>query len=197
MLGYLEIDAFGEGLKIELVKENKLGEFSIQYHKTAQQIFDISGRIDGIVIPYRLGDQYDYNLLLMILHIRLFSHGKLNQMPIVVYTENVEGYVHFCDNQTISEQVYNSIGVSIPEPPLGVSIPEPSLPENVELLHVDRIALKQFLKEKAGYPWFTQGRHDQANRWGRIFFCRFSMKFLEVILFPYGLSRIGCLKSRI
>ena len=146
MLGYLEIDVFDDGLKVELVKENRLGEYSIQYHKTTQQIFEISERIDGIVIPNKLGDKYNYDLLLMILHIRLFPCIKLNQLPIVVDTQDVDGYLHFSDDQTISERVFNSIGVSIPEPPL---------PEKVELLKVDKSPLKQFLKDCRNYCVLT------------------------------------------
>ncbi len=157
MLGYLELDAHKDGLEIELVKENKLGQFSPQYHKTAKQISAESKHIDGIVIPHDLGEAYDYNVLLMIIHIRLCSDVVLNQLPIIIVTGTEDQYLDFLENHTINEQVYNSIGVSIAEPPLSGS---------AELFKIDKTALTQFLKEKAGHPWFTQGRHDQANRWG-------------------------------
>lgn len=158
MLGYLELKKNIGGVSIEINKENKLGQYSPNYHKTVQQIFEVSENIDGIIIPDDLGSQYDYNVLLMIIHIRLFFDKRLSKLPICIYIDDNALDMICLDTHQVSERTYNDIGVSI--------IVDSTPPIQFKLHEIKEGTLDRFLRDKVGHPWFTEGRHDQANRWG-------------------------------
>ena len=118
MLGYLGTEGLSEAVHIPLANESKLGRYKTKYHETAERILALRENIDAVVIPSVLGAKYDYNVLLLILHIRLSKLDAKNRLPIVISVDGEAQYEYVFDKYSITERTYNSIGVSVEVSPV-------------------------------------------------------------------------------
>ncbi|MTW21944.1 response regulator [Allochromatium palmeri] len=159
---YLEIEPDGSGIHAELDKRKDF-LYIIHYNATCRSLSKICNGIEGLVIPDELSG-HNYDVKLMILQIRLETTSGLQELPIRVWFDNEDRYCTFCDRFGMTERGLERIGV--------VLVPPDKRPENITPHQPKFDAVSRYLEQHAGQPWFTQGRHNRANRWGPYTFFR-------------------------
>lgn len=168
---YLEIEPNCPGLRAEFVKREKLRRYNILYDATCRSLGKICCGAEGLVVPDSdsLESSYNYDVALMILQIRLETTSGLQELPIRVQFDNEDRYCTFCDRLGMTGKSLECIGVALVRP---------DRPEIIPVHHPQPDAVSRYLEQHAGQPWFTQGRHNQANRWGPYTFFRV-LKYLD------------------
>ncbi|MCF7983068.1 MAG: hypothetical protein K9L70_01570 [Thiohalocapsa sp.] len=168
---YLEIAPDGPGLRVELVKgDRKVGRYPILYDATCRAVAETVPDVDaleGVVIPDSLGGGYNFDASLLILQLRLETTSGLQKLPIKVRFDEDDGdrYDSFCKqfNQSgVDEERRAAIGVFLAH----------RLVEPTQTCPPRTAAVQRYIDQVAGRPWFPQGRHNQANRWGPYVFFR-------------------------
>lgn len=162
---YLEVQPRGSGVRTEIKGEERAGRRTIRYEATCRAIASSFPKAEGLVIPESLPG-YNYDVSLMILHLRLETISGLQHLPILVEIADPDRYMsqEFCNWLDLREYEFERIGVGQITPaenPADARAPRP-IPDEVQ----------RYVKRRTGGPWFTQGRHNQANRWGPYVFFR-------------------------
>lgn len=162
---YLEVQPNGSGVRTEIKGEERAGRRTIRYDATCRAIARFFPKAEGLVIPESLPG-YNYDVSLMILHLRLETISGLQHLPILVQIADPDRYMsqEFCNCLDLREYEFERIGVGQITPeeiPSEARVPRP-IPGEVQ----------GYVKRRTGFPLFTQGRHNQANRWGPYVFFR-------------------------
>ena len=162
---YLEIQPDGAGRRADLARgEKKAGRRPVLYDKTCRAISaDLAG-VEGLVIPETLGGGSNYDVGLLILQLRLETSSGLQNLPLKVRFDDEDRYLGFCDRFGMTERGLEAIGVGL--------VPPDKRPEMISLSPPQQDAVENFVNRYASRPRFTQGRHNQANRWGPYVFFR-------------------------
>lgn len=160
---YLEIEPDGLGLRIELVKWERLRRFEILYDATCRALSAASPHADGLVVPGSLPPEYKYDLCRLILQIRLETTSGLLHLPILVQFVDLEDYVRVSDSLGMNDSSLRDIGVFLvpPDQRLTDICPHPPKQE----------ALRRYIQSNAARPQLT-GRHSESNRWAPYVFFR-------------------------
>ena len=144
---------------VGLVTTTKLGRYEVHFHKSVRKLEEFAHSLEAVVVPIDLGSKYKYGWLPMVLQIRLSLNEKFSRIPVILSGSEDE-WEDFIDQEPeLSNEALRKIGVELSEPMKVEGV-------EVQRLQIDSDALKAFVDTKARRPWYTQGRHNQANRWG-------------------------------
>jgi CheY-like chemotaxis protein len=160
---YLQIEPDGPEHRAELVKGKKRGLYDVLYDATCRSISAAFSDIDGLVIP-ELANGFNYDVNLLILQLRLETTSGLQRLPIKVTFGDEERCASFAERFGMSDRGLENIGVALVLP--GDS------PGSVPACLPQADAVDGYLQAYASRSRFTQGRHNQANRWGPYIFFR-------------------------
>lgn len=162
---YLEIEPEGSGLGAKLATgEKKAGRYPVLYDKTCRALSMKFPEAEGLVIPEHMSGGYNYDVRLLMLQLRLETTSGLQKIPIKIRFDDEDRFLNFCDRLEVTDKLLEKIGI--------VLIPPDGRTESVPTHRPEPAAVKDYLKQFASRPWFTQGRHNQANRWGPYVFFR-------------------------
>lgn len=160
---YLENEPDEPGYRVSFVKGKKGFRMPVYYDATCRMLVESFPNADGIVVPDFVSG-LKYEVWLLLLQLRLEKTKCLHLLPIKIRFFDEDRYYRFCDKFEVTDQSLRNIGV--------VLIPPDKMPGWITSVAPKDIAVQEFLAKELSRPKFTEGRHDQANRWSPYVFLR-------------------------